>query len=48
METPREFIKKAGIVSAIGIMSEWAMAFPGSDRLGKVLPFGINSNHYAH
>jgi predicted aldo/keto reductase-like oxidoreductase len=38
METRREFIKKAGIVSAIGLMSEWAMAFPGSDRLGEVLP----------
>jgi aryl-alcohol dehydrogenase-like predicted oxidoreductase len=38
METRRKFIKKAGAAAALGMMMDWAMAMPGSDKLGDVLP----------
>ena len=38
METRRDFIKKTGMAAALGLMTDWAMAIPASDRLGDVLP----------
>jgi predicted aldo/keto reductase-like oxidoreductase len=38
METRREFIRKASAAAALGLMVDWAMAMPGSDKLGDVLP----------
>jgi predicted aldo/keto reductase-like oxidoreductase len=38
MKTRREFIKKAGAATALGLLADWAMAMPGSDRLGELLP----------
>lgn len=38
MENRRTFIKKAGAAAALGLMADWAMAMPASDRLGDLLP----------
>ncbi len=38
MENRRSFIKKASAATALGLMADWAMAIPGSDRLGDLLP----------
>ena len=38
MESRREFIKKASAATALGLMMDWAMAVPGSDKLGELLP----------
>jgi len=38
METRRDFIKKAGAAAALGLVADWAMALPGSDKLGDILP----------
>jgi len=38
METRREFIKRASAAAALGLMVDWAMAMPGSDKLGDILP----------
>ena len=38
MENRRTFIKKAGAAAALGLLADWAMAMPASDRLGDLLP----------
>jgi aryl-alcohol dehydrogenase-like predicted oxidoreductase len=38
METRRSFIKKAGAATALGMVMDWAMALPVSDKLGAKLP----------
>jgi uncharacterized protein len=38
METRREFLKKTTALSAMGLLSNWAMASTTADKLGKVLP----------
>jgi len=38
MDTRREFIKKAGLAATMGLLADWAMALPVSDKLGEVLP----------
>ena len=38
MTTRREFVKKVSVATALGLMADWAMALPGSDRLGELLP----------
>jgi len=38
MENRRSFIKKAGAATALSLLADWAMAIPGSDRLGDLLP----------
>lgn len=38
MDTRRNFLKKAGAATALGMVMDWAMAMPGSDKLGETLP----------
>lgn len=38
MDTRRDFIKKSAVLTAYGLLHNWASATPASDRLGKVLP----------
>ncbi len=38
MESRREFIKKAGAVAALSLVSDWASAQPTSDGIGELLP----------
>jgi aryl-alcohol dehydrogenase-like predicted oxidoreductase len=38
MDTRRNFLKKAGAATALGLVMDWAMAMPGSDKLGETLP----------
>ena len=38
MENRRSFIKKASAATALGLLADWAIAMPGSDRLGDLLP----------
>lgn len=38
MTTRREFVKKVSVATALGLVADWAMALPGSDRLGELLP----------
>jgi len=38
METRRRFIKKVSAATALGLLADWAMAMPASDKLGDILP----------
>jgi aryl-alcohol dehydrogenase-like predicted oxidoreductase len=38
METRRRFIKKVSAATALGLLADWAMAIPSSDKLGDILP----------
>lgn len=38
MKTRREFIKKTTAITALGLMTDWALADTSNDKLGKVLP----------
>ncbi len=38
MENRREFIKKISAAAALSMMADWAMAMPGTDKLGEILP----------
>ncbi|MEQ9286140.1 MAG: aldo/keto reductase [Cyclobacteriaceae bacterium] len=38
MENRRKFIKQAGALTALGLISDWASAMPASDALGDILP----------
>jgi uncharacterized protein len=38
METRREFLKKTTAIGAMGLFTNWAMADPATDKIGKVLP----------
>ncbi len=38
MENRREFIKKVSAAAALGMLGDWAIAVPGSDKLGDLLP----------
>lgn len=38
METRRRFIKKVSAATALGLLADWAMAMPASDKLGDLLP----------
>ncbi len=38
MDTRREFIKKISAAAALGLVADWALAMPGSDKLGELLP----------
>lgn len=38
MKTRRDFLKKAGALSALGLFADWTMAASPSDRLGEMLP----------
>lgn len=38
METRRDFIRKVSAASALALIADWAMAVPGSDKLGDLLP----------
>ncbi|MFY0650569.1 MAG: aldo/keto reductase [Cyclobacteriaceae bacterium] len=38
MENRRDFIRKAGALTALGLMSDWALGKPSSDSLGDILP----------
>jgi aryl-alcohol dehydrogenase-like predicted oxidoreductase len=38
MTTRRNFIKKAGAATALGLVMDWAMALPVRDKLGETLP----------
>ncbi len=38
MESRRTFIKKTAMVSAFGLIADWASAFPATDKLGEILP----------
>jgi aryl-alcohol dehydrogenase-like predicted oxidoreductase len=38
MDTRRDFLKKSAVLTAYGLLHNWASAMPASDRHGKVLP----------
>lgn len=38
MDTRRNFIKKVSAATALGLVADWALAMPGSDKLGELLP----------
>ncbi|MFY0653472.1 MAG: aldo/keto reductase [Cyclobacteriaceae bacterium] len=38
MENRRDFIKKAGALTALSLVSDWAMGAPSSDSFGEILP----------
>jgi len=38
MDTRRDFIKKISAAAALGLVADWALAMPGSDKLGELLP----------
>jgi aryl-alcohol dehydrogenase-like predicted oxidoreductase len=38
MDTRREFLKKVSAAAALSLVADWAMALPGSDKLGELLP----------
>ena len=38
MENRRKFIKKFGTVAALGLIADWALAIPVSDKWGEILP----------
>ena len=38
MKNRRDFIKKAGALTTLGLISDWASALPASDGLGEILP----------
>ena len=38
MENRREFMKKAGAITALSLISDWAAAAPPRDSLGEILP----------
>jgi len=38
MDTRRDFLKKVSAAAALSLVADWAMALPGSDKLGELLP----------
>jgi len=38
MENRREFFKKAGALTSLSLLTEWASATPATDKLGELLP----------
>lgn len=38
MENRRKFIKKAGALTSLSLLSQWASATPATDKIGEILP----------